>query len=67
MVVRCQTAPKLYSLCYTLVNKAAFTLQVFMTNSDFVTMSIFLDDVFVSFKSNTYPICAFYTALGDTN
>ena len=41
MVVRSHIASELYSLCYTIVNKAAFTLHDFMTNSDFVTISFF--------------------------
>ncbi len=44
---------------------AAFTLQVLMTNSDFVTISDFLDDMLTFL--DPYPMCAFYTALGETS
>ncbi len=48
--------------------KAAFTLQVLMTNSDFVTIADFFGRrACISFKSDPYPMCAFYTALDETS
>ncbi len=46
------------------LSKTAFTLQVLMTNSNFVTIRFFGRRAYISFKSDPYPICAFYTALG---
>ncbi len=38
-----------------------------MTNSDFVTiLDFFGRRAYISFKSDPYPMCAFYTALGET-
>ncbi len=39
-----------------------------MTNSDFVTIYDFFGRrAYISFKSDPYPMCAFYTALGETS
>jgi len=45
--------------------QSAFTLQLLMPKSDFLTISDFFDDLLISsFKSDPYPIFAFtlYTA-----
>ncbi len=39
-----------------------------MTNSHFVTISDFFGQrAYISFKSDLYPMCAFYTALDETS
>ncbi len=40
-----------------------------MINSDFVTVTDLLDDSLanISFKSDPYLMCAFYTALGESS
>ncbi len=47
--------------------KAAFTLQVMMTNSDCVTISNFLDDMLTFLLKVTHIRCVHYTALGETS
>ncbi len=50
------------------LTKAAFTLQVLMTNSKYVTISDFFGQrAYISCKSDPYPMCAFYKALGKTS
>lgn len=48
--------------------KAAFTQQILMVNSDFVTVSdrriVFFDDLLASYKSDSSPIVCIYTVNG---